>query len=100
MRAADWNDALMADHRAYLHRENGRQAFDRMVAIADALPDYDCSAAWHGRIRDFRYVDPASGEWTVRVATRTDADAVCVNSCCGLRLPSAPTRGSDPAAKA
>ena len=33
-----------------------------MVEIAETVPNYDCQSAWHGDIRDFRYVDRASGE--------------------------------------
>jgi hypothetical protein len=62
MRAKDWSDALLAEHRAYLQAENGRQAFDQMVAIAGKLKGYECAPGWHGQIRDFRYVDPTSGE--------------------------------------
>jgi hypothetical protein len=142
VRAANWDDATLIEHRAHLQSENGRQAFDRMVAIADMLPGYECASGWHGFIRDFRYVDPASGEWpyafivnredllfyvrkagisrvpggrqairerfetfaentsgewTVRIGTAADADALC-GFLFYARLRPHPTRGSDTAA--
>jgi hypothetical protein len=33
-----------------------------MVALAVALPTYDCAPGWQGNIREFRYVDRVSGE--------------------------------------
>ena len=62
MRASDWDAALLADHRKHLRSEACRQTFDRMVAFAEALPNFNCSAGRQGRVRIFRYVDPISGE--------------------------------------
>jgi len=62
MRAANWDQSILDDHRTWLIGETARAAFDRMVLLAESLPRYQCAPGWHGEIRDFRYVDPASGE--------------------------------------
>ena len=62
MRSSDWDDVLLAEHRAHLRVRSARAAFDRMVALAVALPTYECAPGWRGNIREFRYVDRVSGE--------------------------------------
>ena len=62
MKADDWDDAVLAEHRAHLLVPDAQAAFDELAVSAAALPAHDCSPGWHGAIRDFRYVDRASGE--------------------------------------
>src|SRR5438270_8597519 len=62
MKAADWDDAVLAEHRGHLLVPDAQAAFDELADSAAALPAYDCSPGWHGAIRDFRYVDRAGGE--------------------------------------
>src|SRR6266850_5756723 len=63
MKAPDWDDALLTDHRRYVSVPAAQQAFDALVLAAILLPNYECLPAWHGEIRDFRYKDRATGEW-------------------------------------
>jgi putative restriction endonuclease len=63
MKAPDWDEHLLAEHRQYLSSESARHAFDTLVLAALLVPAYECSPARHGDIRDFRYKDRASGEW-------------------------------------
>ena len=63
MKAPDWDDALLTDHRRYISVPAAQQAFDALVLAAILLPNYECLPAWHGEIRDFRYKDRATGEW-------------------------------------
>src|SRR5260370_13130821 len=121
MRAPDWDMTLLGEHRARLMTSSGQDTFGRMVEIAEELRDYDCKPNRQGKVRDFRYFDPAthdfpysfivnrhdllfyvrrsgfkrvpgglaalrarfdsvkenpSGEWTLRIATVEDADAL------------------------
>jgi hypothetical protein len=41
----DWNDRLLAEHRAHLRTEDGRQAFDALVSLGTRLKNYDPAAA-------------------------------------------------------
>jgi len=63
MKAPDWDETLLAEHRQCLSAESAQRAFDILVLAALLLPAYDCSPARHGDIRDFRYKDRATGEW-------------------------------------
>src|SRR5882672_3051352 len=63
MKAPDWDESLLTEHRRYLTVPAAQQAFDTLVLTAILLPNYECSPAWHGEIRDFRYKDRATGEW-------------------------------------
>jgi hypothetical protein len=63
MKAPDWDESLIADHRKHLGAAGAQQAFDTLVLAAILLPTYECSPACHANIRDFRYKDRASGEW-------------------------------------
>jgi hypothetical protein len=63
MKAPDWDETLLAEHRQCLSAEPAQRAFDILVLAALLLPGFECSAARHGDIRDFRYKDRASGEW-------------------------------------
>jgi hypothetical protein len=57
-----WDEAILAEHRAYLREDSAKDAFNTLVAIAIELPGYETSPDWHGEIRDFRYDDTVSGE--------------------------------------
>jgi hypothetical protein len=63
MKAPDWDESLVSDHRRHIGTGAAQQAFDTLVLAAILLPAYDCSPAWHGDIRDFRFKDRATGEW-------------------------------------
>jgi GTP diphosphokinase / guanosine-3',5'-bis(diphosphate) 3'-diphosphatase len=63
MQAQDYDNDLLRDHRSHLQGAAGPAAFDVLVAVATELPGYRCHPAWHGDIRDFRYIDAASNEW-------------------------------------
>jgi len=63
MKAQDYGDDLLRDHRSHLQDSAGLAAFDVLVAVANELPGYRCHPAWHGDIRDFRYIDSASNDW-------------------------------------
>ncbi len=63
MKAPDWDEHLLTEHRRFIASEPAQQAFDTLVLAALLLPAYDCSPASHGDIRDFRYQDRATGEW-------------------------------------
>lgn len=62
MRSAEWDDALIREHRDYIQDDAARGAFDTLVRHAEGLPGFECGPGWHGDIRDFFYVDAASGE--------------------------------------
>jgi putative restriction endonuclease len=63
MKAHDWDEHLLAEHRQFITGAAAQQAFDILVLAALLLPTYECSPARHGDIRDFRYKDRATGEW-------------------------------------
>ncbi len=63
MKAPDWDESLLTEHRRHLTVPAAQQAFDTLVLAAILLPNYECSPASHGEIRDFRYKDRATGEW-------------------------------------
>jgi hypothetical protein len=62
MRARDWNDALLKDHRGSMAIGGGRAGFDTLVSAAERLAGYDCAPAWQGEVRIFRYTDPTTAE--------------------------------------
>lgn len=59
MRAEDWDQQLLDEHRAYVISPDALAAFDTLVEHAERLLRYDCGLAWHGRdrMRIFRYAD-------------------------------------------
>jgi hypothetical protein len=63
MKAPDWDESLIADHRRHLGAAGAQQAFDTLVLAAILLPAYECRPAWHADIRDFRFKDRVTGEW-------------------------------------
>src|SRR6266850_2464624 len=63
MKAPDWDETLLAEHRRQLTAESAQQAFDTLVLAALLLPPFECGPARQGDIRDFRYKDRATGEW-------------------------------------
>lgn len=63
MKATDWDESLLTEHRRYIAVPACQQAFDALVLAAILLPNYECLPAWHGEIRDFRYRDRNTGEW-------------------------------------
>lgn len=61
MRAQDWNDSLLKDHRESMQIGDGRDAYDLITRAAEELPAYACAPAWQGDVRIFKYTDPAGG---------------------------------------
>ena len=62
MKAADFDDALIAEHRAHIAAETAADAYDVLVGAAVASRQFECAPAWHGEIREFRYDDRATKE--------------------------------------
>lgn len=62
MKSITWDEAILAEHRAYLREDSAKDAFDTLVATAIEMPAYETAPGWHGEIRDFRYDDTATGE--------------------------------------
>ncbi|MDP8984702.1 MAG: HNH endonuclease [Pseudomonadota bacterium] len=62
MKGSTWDEAILAEHRAYLGGDSAIAAFDAMVATAIELMGYEAAPGWHGETRDFSYDDMASGE--------------------------------------
>src|SRR5882672_846845 len=63
MKAEDWDEKLLDEHREHLQNPAARAAFDVLVTVASELPGYLCLPAWHGDIRDVRYIDAVSNEY-------------------------------------
>jgi putative restriction endonuclease len=62
MKAPDWNDKLLAEHRAHLRTEDGRQAFDALVTLGAKLKHYDFAPHRQGESKTLTLDDSASGE--------------------------------------
>lgn len=62
MKAPDWNDKLLAEHRAHLRAEDGRQAFDALVSLGTKLKHYDLAPQRQGQSKMLALEDSASGE--------------------------------------
>jgi hypothetical protein len=62
MKAQDWNDKLLAEHRAHLRTEDGRQAFDALVRLGARLQHYDFAPHRQGQSKTLTLDDAASGE--------------------------------------
>jgi hypothetical protein len=62
VKSGTWDDAILAEHRAYLREESARTALDELVRAAIEMRDYEAQPGWHGEMRDFGYYDSASGE--------------------------------------
>ena len=57
MKTADFNDVLLAEHRAHIAAETAAMAYDVLASAAVASRRFECAPAWHGEIREFRYDD-------------------------------------------
>lgn len=62
MKSKTWNDAILAEHRAYLRDDEAQDAFETLVAAAIEMPGYMTEPDWQGEVRIFTYVDPTSGD--------------------------------------
>ena len=62
MKAPEWNDSLLVEHRDSMDSSGGRDAYDLLTRAAQELTAYACAPAWQGDVRIFKYTDPASGE--------------------------------------
>jgi len=62
VKSKTWDEAILAEHRAYLRNDKAKEAFDALVAAAVEMSAYDTAPGWHGEIRDFRYNARASGD--------------------------------------
>jgi hypothetical protein len=62
MKSPDWNEELLAEHRAYLRTEDGRQAFDALASLGARLGQYDCAPQRQGESRMLAFDDARSGE--------------------------------------
>lgn len=62
MQATDWDERLVAGHRAHCSVADGRAAFDVLVDMSCHLPGYSCTTAWGGTIETLKYEAPRSSE--------------------------------------
>lgn len=57
MRANDWDQQLLNEHREYVTSLDALAAFEELADVAERLVRYHCGPAWHGDARVFRYTD-------------------------------------------
>jgi DGQHR domain-containing protein len=57
VRALDWDEALVAEHRAHIASAGAREAFDVLLDRASRASAYALAPGWHGDIRVFMYLD-------------------------------------------
>jgi hypothetical protein len=62
VKAQDWEDALLAEHRNSMYVSGGRDAYDFLTQAAQGLVGYECAPGWQGEVRIFKYTDPSAGE--------------------------------------
>jgi putative restriction endonuclease len=77
MKAPDWNDELLAEHRAHLRSEDRRLAFDALVTLGVRLQRYDFRPCRQGEVRTLALDAVESGE-RILVCVVNQGDLLCI----------------------